>query len=181
MPYQSQCKQILAAPEAAQQKYDALQYAELLQKCLMTVLCDSDSELERDADGDSSTFSTSESTSSTTPTPPNLTTTSHKDNSDSLNLLFFFSQNLLEYWNALDAIHDEVSQTCVLAPHIHTIHAPQIHLLEGWKIHWPCLFCYKLQIFPEVFTVLVEKISDHPIFHGASCKEQVWQVTWLLT
>ena len=95
MPYQLQCKQILAAPEAAQQKYDALQYAELLQKCLMTVLCDSDSELERDADGDSSTFSTSESTSSTTPTPPNLTTTSHKDNSDSLNLLFFFHRIFL--------------------------------------------------------------------------------------
>ena len=165
MPHQSQCKQILDAIQAAQQQYNMLQYAEILEQCLIALASDSGSTSTDNSTSESSDLeiathpptplllgsitSSISSTSSISPIPPDSTsksgsrssqlTSSDLDSSPSTSL-FFLSQDFLKFQNILQATYDEISCTCILAPHIHTIHAPQIHLLKEWKLHRPHLF-----------------------------------------
>ncbi|KAF8436023.1 hypothetical protein L210DRAFT_3692226, partial [Boletus edulis BED1] len=99
-------------------------------------------------------------------TTSNSIITQSSDSSD--DELIFFSRAFTSYRTTLEAAHDEISRTRVLAPRIRTIHAPQIHLLDEWKLHRPHLFRRKLRVSPEVFSALVDKISGHPVFYGGT-------------
>ncbi|KAF9222729.1 hypothetical protein BS17DRAFT_668503, partial [Gyrodon lividus] len=70
-------------------------------------------------------------------------------------------------------LFDEVEKTRVLNNQPPPGHAPQLHLLDEWKINHPGLFQRKLRVSPKVFTQIVDKISTHPIFHNASNNPQL--------
>jgi hypothetical protein len=99
--------------------------------------------------------------------PPLVTQTLDQTQTQICMSLVFFSQETLDFRDALKAAYDEVLCTRYLAPRVRTIHAPQIHLLDEWKLHRPHLFRRKLRVSHDVFLVLVDKIADHPIFSSA--------------
>ncbi|KIJ57900.1 hypothetical protein HYDPIDRAFT_53806, partial [Hydnomerulius pinastri MD-312] len=52
--------------------------------------------------------------------------------------------------------------------------APQLQLLEEWCLHNNIdKFCHKLQVCPDVFSQLVGKISNHPVFMNRSNNQQL--------
>ncbi|KIJ06397.1 hypothetical protein PAXINDRAFT_37449, partial [Paxillus involutus ATCC 200175] len=71
---------------------------------------------------------------------------------------------------------DEVEKSRVLTSRIKAVHAPQLHLLDEWKLDNPRQFRRKLCTSPDVFSALVEKINDHDIFMNNSNNPQmpVW-------
>ncbi|KIK77201.1 hypothetical protein PAXRUDRAFT_167526, partial [Paxillus rubicundulus Ve08.2h10] len=52
-------------------------------------------------------------------------------------------------------------------------HAPQIHLLDEWKVKKPKFFLHRLQVQPLIFDAITTKISTHHIFYNNSNNPQL--------
>ncbi|KIM50592.1 hypothetical protein SCLCIDRAFT_145082 [Scleroderma citrinum Foug A] len=69
---------------------------------------------------------------------------------------------------------DEVAKACYLVTHTKAACAPQLQLLKEWCLNDDLKnFCHKLQVHPDVFTSLVKRIQDHPIFSNNSNNPQL--------
>ena len=159
MPRPSARQETLKHLQEALSKITVAQAMELLN----LVMHQLDAELADNSDSSYTTSSSSTSSTSSTSSSDH-THLSHSEESEDSNPLFFLSEEVLTYQNTIRMRIDEVQRACVLHTRIPTIHAPQIHLLREWKLHRPWLFRRKLRMSHEVFTQLVKKIQDHPVF-----------------
>ncbi|KIJ20707.1 hypothetical protein PAXINDRAFT_66377 [Paxillus involutus ATCC 200175] len=75
--------------------------------------------------------------------------------------------------NQITALHDEVQSTCILNQHPKSSCAPQIHLLDEWKVDNPKHFLRKLHVQPLVFDSIITMLSTHNIFHNNSNNPQL--------
>lgn len=83
------------------------------------------------------------------------------------------SRAFLEFSNMIEALHDEVEKSRVLFARPKLSCAPQLHLLEEWALDHPGKFRRKLRVDPPVFTELVNRIINHPIFYNNSNNPQL--------
>jgi hypothetical protein len=85
----------------------------------------------------------------------------------------FSSQVFIEFSNTIQALEDEVERACTLISRPNATHAPQLHVLDKWRLENPQRFCCKLRVDPEVFVRLVNKIIHHPVFYNNSNNQQL--------
>ncbi|KIK17970.1 hypothetical protein PISMIDRAFT_110318, partial [Pisolithus microcarpus 441] len=84
------------------------------------------------------------------------------------------SHQILTFENTIVALTDEVEKSCYLAACTKAPHALQLQLLKEW-----CLnnnlekFHCKLCVDPDVFTSLIRKLENHPIFSNNSNNPQL--------
>jgi hypothetical protein len=70
-------------------------------------------------------------------------------------------------------LEDEVERAHTLISQPNATHALQLHLLDKWRLENPWKFHHKLQVNPEVFIRLVDKIIYHPVFYNNSNNQQL--------
>ncbi|KAH0834609.1 hypothetical protein J3R83DRAFT_10064 [Lanmaoa asiatica] len=97
---------------------------------------------------DSESNSSYNSSSPTPPSTPSTIPSYSMSDSGPSDVLFFQSEEVIQFQHAILARIDEVQRARVLHSHIPTVHAPQIHLLKEWKIHRPWLFLSKASSIP---------------------------------
>ncbi|KAG2335941.1 hypothetical protein BDR05DRAFT_860634, partial [Suillus weaverae] len=70
-------------------------------------------------------------------------------------------------------LEDEVEKVRTLISRPKATHAPQLHLLDKWRLENPWRFRRKLQVDPEVFVELINRIIHHPVFYNNSNNPQL--------
>ncbi|KIK12767.1 hypothetical protein PISMIDRAFT_120291 [Pisolithus microcarpus 441] len=84
------------------------------------------------------------------------------------------SHQILTFKNTIVALTDEVEKLCYLAAHTKAPHAPQLQLLEEWCLNNNLKkFRRKLCVDPDVFTSLIRKLENHPVFSNNSHNPQL--------
>ncbi|KIK14153.1 hypothetical protein PISMIDRAFT_117538 [Pisolithus microcarpus 441] len=84
------------------------------------------------------------------------------------------SHQILTFENTIVALTDEVEKLRYLAARTKAPRAPQLQLLEEWCLNNDLKkFCRKLRVDPDVFTSLVRKLENHPIFSNNSHNPQL--------
>ncbi|KAG2034844.1 hypothetical protein BDR03DRAFT_1013021 [Suillus americanus] len=182
----SECKKILQTLQDANQSMQLAQYLKLID---MLMNEDSSSEITSESDppddkGGSESGSDSDSESDISSnismeSISSISTTTSFDSWMSLDSIWdemlssnstdasgpvFSSQVFIEFSNTIQALDDEVEKACTLISWPKATHAPQLHLLDEWRLENPRRFCRKLRVDPKVFIKLVNKIIHHPIF-----------------
>ena len=84
-----------------------------------------------------------------------------------------YQKVLQECLQFLDTLEDEVRVTRRLRQSVSIPRAPQIHLLDEWRLHNPDRFRDKLRVSPDVFDQLLDLIRAHPIFASSSARPQL--------
>jgi hypothetical protein len=85
----------------------------------------------------------------------------------------FSSRAFTEFSNTIQALEDEVEKARTLVSRPKATHAPQLHLLDEWRLENPRRFRRKLRVDPEVFVELVNRIIHHPVFYNNSNNPQL--------
>ncbi|KIK12923.1 hypothetical protein PISMIDRAFT_119986 [Pisolithus microcarpus 441] len=84
------------------------------------------------------------------------------------------SHQILTFENTIVALTDEVEKSHYLAARTKAPRAPQLQLLEEWCLNNDLKkFHCKLCVDPDVFTSLVRKLENHPIFSNNSHNPQL--------
>ena len=111
------------------------------------------------------------------PSPISPLLSNVKSDFESNDLINLIDAREIHYRALLDtiwALCDEVEQACILN---HIAKPPmctsQLHLLTHFANFWPCLFCKKLQVNLDILDLLLNCISNHPIFHSRSYNSQL--------
>ena len=84
------------------------------------------------------------------------------------------NQQIFTFENTIAALIDEVEKSRYLSSRYKVPRAPQLQLLKEWALNNNLKrFRCKLRVDPEVFTNLVQKIENHPIFINNSNNPQL--------
>ncbi|KAF9226095.1 hypothetical protein BS17DRAFT_800897 [Gyrodon lividus] len=153
MPRESLRQQRISGFQTVQFQIGILWYSEILEQVLLESLISFDSNSSGSDDSNSSSSFSSTSTSSSDQSPNNF---------------MFCSREVVAFENAIGALLDEVEKTRVLSSRMKAVHAPQLHLLDEWKLDNPHHFHRKLHVSPDVFSALIDKISDMAEWAGVS-------------
>lgn len=172
MPHMSTRQLLLSELEDVQLNLKVAHFLELALRALDEI-DESDSDDSSQSDMSISLTTNSESS--------DLSMSSDSSLSDSLFSIFLSSDTglltasheFIEFSNAITALHDEVSKSHTLVSRPRASCAPQLHLLEEWALTHPEKFRRKLQVDPEVFVEIVNRISNHPIFYNNSNNPQL--------
>jgi len=177
MPRLSQRQKLLGDLTSAHQELQLAQYQDLLR----TAVSQLGSNDNTDTDSDLSDSSHSSSGSSamswdsmtsdwTVDSLVSLFTTSES----SFIMPLTLNPSIMAFENFIITLKDEVEKSRYLTARKRAPRAPQLQLLEEW-----CLsddlqkFRRKLQVDPDVFASLVNKIIDHPVFSNNSNNSQL--------
>jgi len=171
MPHTSARQQLLEALHSRQIDLQLIHYLELAKVAIEGLYDSDDSSLSGSSDQDDSMSSTS-STSSMSSLSDSVFSGWSSSESEATELLTT-SRAFTEFMDTIEALQDEVKKTRVLFARPKASCAPQLHLLEEWALDHPEKFRRKLCVDPPVFTELVNRINNHPVFYNNSNNPQL--------
>ena len=177
MPRPTRRQKLLGDLTNAQLELQVARYQDLLSIAVAQLTSNDDTDSDSDL-SDTSNSSSSSSSMSWDSTSSDWTVNSFfsllATSESSFIMPITLNPSFITFENFIIALKDEVEKSRYLTTRKRAPHAPQLQLLEEWCLNDDLhKFRRKLRVDPDVFTALVNKIIDHPIFSNNSNNPQL--------